>query len=179
MTITPAATQPDFNTEADVLRYSCCEQARLRELLAHYGLQVVHTAPAIPIPGSFWGDEEAGLVDDHLFTRDDTPVHSILHEACHFICMDDRRRRQLHTDAGGDELEECAVCYLQIALAEHLPGMGSARMMRDMDRWGYSFRLGSTRKWFRHDADDARAWLVARDLLTRDGQPSFRKRDAR
>ncbi|NND45265.1 MAG: hypothetical protein HKN58_08070 [Xanthomonadales bacterium] len=171
--------QPDFSNETDVLRYSGCEQERLRELLARFSLQLVHTAQAIPIPGSFWGDEEAGLVGDHLFARGDTPVHSILHEACHFICMDDRRRHQLHTDAGGDDLEECAVCYLQIALAEHLPGMGSERMMRDMDRWGYSFRLGSARTWFRQDAGDARAWLVARDLLTRDGQPTFRKRKAR
>ena len=27
-----------------------------------------------------------------------------------------------------------------------------------MDAWGYSFRLGSARAWFEHDAEDARQW---------------------
>ena len=31
-----------------------------------------------------------------------------------------------------------------------------ARMWRDMDDWGYSFRLGSAQQWFEQDADDAR-----------------------
>jgi len=39
------------------------------------------------------------------------------------------------------------------------------RVMADMDAWGYTFRLGSARAWFEHDAEDARAWLVARGLL--------------
>jgi hypothetical protein len=33
-----------------------------------------------------------------------------------------------------------------------------------MDAWGYSFRLGSTRAWFEHDADEARVFLQARGL---------------
>jgi len=33
-----------------------------------------------------------------------------------------------------------------------------------MDAWGYSFRLGSARRWFFEDADDARGWLVRRGL---------------
>jgi hypothetical protein len=37
--------------------------------------------------------------------------------------------------------------------------------MRDMDAWGYSFRLGSTQAWFEQDAENARLWLEARDLL--------------
>jgi len=37
--------------------------------------------------------------------------------------------------------------------------------MDDMDAWGYTFRLGSTRAWFERDAEDARAWLAARGLL--------------
>jgi hypothetical protein len=36
--------------------------------------------------------------------------------------------------------------------------------MADMDAWGYSFRLGSTRAWFENDAEDARAFLAARSL---------------
>ena len=97
--------------------------------------------------------------------RPDTPLHSALHEACHWLCMDAGRRRGLHTDAGGDDIEECAVCYLQILLADRLPGVGRARLMQDMDAWGYSFRLGSAAAWFESDADDARAWLQERGLL--------------
>ena len=50
-------------------------------------------------------------------------------------------------------------------LAAALPGVGSARLMADMDAWGYTYRLGSTRAWFEHDAEDARQWLLERGLL--------------
>ncbi|MFP4209060.1 MAG: hypothetical protein ACLFSC_10405 [Wenzhouxiangella sp.] len=123
-----------------------------------------------PIPGSFWGDEEAGLIDNRLYARADTPIHSILHEACHWLCMDEDRRTSLHTNAGGDYDEENAVCYLQILLADRLPGFGRERCMSDMDAWGYSFRLGSARKWFEEDAEDARAWLIGRGILGGDGE---------
>jgi hypothetical protein len=53
---------------------------------------------------------------------------------------------------------------LQIVLADGLPGVGSDRLMADMDAWGYSFRLGSTRAWFENDAEDARAWLREKEL---------------
>jgi len=79
--------------------------------------------------------------------------------------MDEARRAGLHTNAGGDYDEENAVCYLQILLADWLPGFGRARCMADMDAWGYSFRLGSTRAWFENDAEDARAWLAAKSLI--------------
>jgi hypothetical protein len=79
--------------------------------------------------------------------------------------MDASRRAGLHTDAGGDDIEECAVCYLQVLLADRLPGVGQARLLQDMDAWGYSFRLGSAAAWFETDADDARAWLRGRGLL--------------
>ena len=41
-----------------------------------------------------------------------------------------------------------------------LPGVGRERLMKDMDAWGYSFRLGSTRLWFEQDAEDAKEWLA-------------------
>ena len=50
-------------------------------------------------------------------------------------------------------------------LAAELPGVGSAQLMADMDAWGYTYRLGSSRAWFEGDAEDARAWLVERGLL--------------
>jgi hypothetical protein len=108
--------------------------------------------------------------------RGDTPLHSILHEACHYVCMDAGRRGGLHTDAGGDYDEESAVCYLQILLADQLPGLGRERMMADMDAWGYSFRLGSARAWFERDAADARAWLQKHEIIAQEDRPTFRKR---
>ena len=149
----------------DVLRLADVDTAALIGLLGAHGLTVEWLAPDAPIPGSYWGDSEAGLVCDRLYVRPDTPLHSALHEACHWLCMDAARRAGLHTDAGGDDVEECAVCYLQILLADHLPGVGRARLMRDMDAWGYSFRLGSVTAWFEHDADDARARLADIGLL--------------
>ncbi|HEX2797609.1 MAG TPA: hypothetical protein VHN38_11025 [Immundisolibacter sp.] len=149
----------------DVLRLADIDPAALRVLLGARGLSVEWLAADADIPGSYWGESEAGLVGDTLHVRPDTPLHSALHEACHWLCMDAGRRRGLHTDAGGDDIEECAVCYLQILLADRLPGVGRARLMQDMDAWGYSFRLGSAAAWFESDADDARAWLQERGLL--------------
>ena len=137
----------------------------IAELLESMGLALEIVADGEEIPGSFWGDEEAGLIKNTLYTRSDTPVHSILHEACHWLCMDEQRRAGLHTNAGGDYDEENAVCYLQILLADRIPGFGRDRCLADMDSWGYSFRLGSARAWFEGDAEDAREWLVRRGIL--------------
>ena len=149
----------------DVLRLADIDPAALRALLGAHGLSIEWLAAQADILGSYWGESEAGLVGDTLHVRPDTPLHSALHEACHWLCMDAGRRRGLHTDAGGDDIEECAVCYLQILLADRLPGVGRARLMQDMDAWGYSFRLGSAAAWFETDAEDARAWLQERGLL--------------
>ena len=45
--------------------------------------------------------------------------------------------------------------------------------MQDMDAWGYSFRLGSTRAWFTRDAEDARLWLLAHGLIDDRQQPTW------
>ena len=42
-------------------------------------------------------------MDELLYLRTDTPKHSILHEACHYICMDSKRGLSLYTDAGSDD----------------------------------------------------------------------------
>ena len=148
----------------------------LSVLLEPYGLVCEQVADAAAIPGSFWGDSEAGLVGNHLLLRLDTPVHSVLHEACHYLCMTPARRDGLHTDAGGDYDEENAVCYLQILLAAQLSAVGSERLMRDMDAWGYSFRLGSARNWFQRDATDACHWLQAHGLIDGAQRPTGRLR---
>lgn len=150
----------------------------VRELLARFGLALQIVPPAEAIPGSWWGEREAGLRGATLYARADTPLHSVLHEACHFVCMPPERRAALDTDAGGDYDEENGVCYLQALLADELPGFGRARMLADMDAWGYSFRLGSARAWFEEDAADARAWLLDRGLIDHHERPVWRLRAA-
>ena len=134
-------------------------------LLAGHGLRLRRVADGAPIPGSYWGEPEAGIIGHDVYVRGDTPVHSMLHEACHLIVLPPERRERVHTDATDSVEEEDATCYLQIVLADALPGVGSAQLMADMDAWGYTYRLGSTRAWFERDAEDAKAWLVARALL--------------
>jgi hypothetical protein len=150
--------------------------ASIRALLGRYDLALHVQADGETISGSFWGDSEAGIVAKNVYVRNDTPVHSLLHETCHVICMSAERRADLETDAGGDDLEEAAVCYLQVVLADHISGVGRQQLMNDMDAWGYSFRLGSTRPWFERDAEDARKWLIDHQLLDTEDAPSFRLR---
>ncbi|HVC31193.1 MAG TPA: hypothetical protein VND24_08390 [Steroidobacteraceae bacterium] len=135
------------------------DRVAVAALLDRYGLRLALVAPEEVIPGSYWGESEAGLMGDRLYARLDTPVHSVLHEASHFICMTPERRAGLDRDAGGDDPEESAVCYLQVLLAGELRAVGRERAFTDMDAWGYSFRLGSARDWFETDAQDARTWL--------------------
>ena len=144
----------------------------LAEALAPYGIELDPVAPSSPIPGTYWGEPEAGLIGNRLFVRADTPLHSALHEACHFICMDPERRSTLHTDAGGDLMEENAVCYLQGLLADALPGYDRQRLFADMDAWGYTFRLGSASAWFDRDADDARCWLLNHHIIDPTERPT-------
>lgn len=162
----------------DVLTISDPACAGLERIATDYGLSVERVADGATIPGSFWGEPEAGLVGCTVYVRDDTPLHSCLHELCHVVCMSAERRAGLDRDAGGDDAEECAVCYLQVLLAGELADVGRERLMRDMDAWGYSFRLGSTARWFGEDADDARAWLERHGLVDADGRLTWRLRDA-
>ena len=151
----------------DVLRVRDIGFQAPRALLARHGLALAEVAEGQPIPGSYWGEVEAGLIGCTVYARADTPVPSLLHEACHLIVMPPERRAAVHTDATDSVPEEDAACYLQILLADQLPGVGRDRLMADMDAWGYSFRLGSARAWFEHDAEDARAFLATRHLLPR------------
>ena len=160
-----------------VLQVADIRFSKLSQLLARFGLSLRLLDDGAAISGSFWGEPEAGIVQRCVYVRLDTPIHSLLHETCHLICMDEKRRAGLERDAGGDDLEEAAVCYLQIVLADYLPGVGRDRLMRDMDAWGYSFRLGSSRAWFESDAADARVWLLDHGLLGDNGAPAFSLRD--
>ena len=142
-------------------------------LLHRFGLRLDVVADDSPIPGSYWGEPEAGIIGTTVYARGDTPIHSLLHETCHIICMTEERRADLRRDAGGDDLEESAVCYLQVVLADSLPGVGRKRLMRDMDSWSYSFRLGSTGQWFENDAEDARQFLLKHSLIVEPDTPVF------
>ncbi|MGY0561382.1 MULTISPECIES: hypothetical protein [unclassified Luteimonas] len=155
----------DASAGPDVVCLGDIDFAHAAALMARHGLTLHMVEPGTSIPGSYWGEPEAGIIASNVYVRPDTPVHSMLHEACHLIVLPAERRAQVHTDATDSVAEEDATCYLQILLADQLPGVGRDRLMVDMDAWGYSFRLGSTRAWFERDAEDAQAWLAERQLL--------------
>ena len=156
-----------------MLRVGPAADASLLELAHRYGLTLRHQAAGESLPGSYWGDCEAGLRGNVLYVRADTPLHSLLHELGHFVCMSAQRRASLDRDAGGDDAEECAVCYLQILLSDEIPALGRDRMFADMDAWGYSFRLGSARAWFELDAADACIWLRESRVIDANHRPTF------
>lgn len=148
-----------------VLTLAEIDRGAIVALFDRFGLTLHLLDPDASIPGSYWGEPEAGIIGCTVYARDDTPLHSLLHEACHVICAPPQKRPGLDTNASNCQLEEDATCCLQILLADELPGVGAARMQRDMDAWGYTFRLGSAHAWFERDAEDARAWLLARGLI--------------
>jgi hypothetical protein len=162
----PPALEGDGEKQrSDVLRLRDIAFADAAALLARFGLALEHVDDDSEIPGSYWGDCEAGLIGNTVYARDDTPVHSLLHEAGHLIVLPPERRQSVHTDATDSVEEEGAVCVLQALLADALPGAGRDRLLADMDAWGYSFRLGSARAYLEQDAADAWRWLQARDLV--------------
>lgn len=164
-----------FQSAQQVLFVKDINLQHLNTLLSKYKL-TLNTVKQ-EIPGSYWGDSEAGLIANTVYVREDTPIHSLLHETCHYICMDNQRREQLDTNAEGNYDEENAVCYLQILLANELADMKSLRMMQDMDSWGYTFRLGSAQQWFENDAEDAKQWLLGFNLIDENEQATFNLRN--
>jgi len=165
--------------QTEVRLYSQFSATRISDLLTPFGLIIKEISTnslsqTQSIPGSYWGESEAGLIANKLYIRGDTPIHSLLHEACHYICMDKNRRNSLDTDAGGDYDEENAVCYLQILLSEHLENFNRNAMFKDMDTWGYTFRLGSAQRWFQEDAQDAKKWLLDKNIINHHEQVSFK-----
>jgi hypothetical protein len=166
----------DVETSADVLKMPDVGESVAEKLLVRYAIDIQWLPDGEDIPGSFWGAPEAGILGTQIYLRQDTPVHSMLHEASHIVCMDPAIRSDHKGNASSDDLEEAAVCYLQILLAAELPGVGSERLMQDMDAWGYSFRLGNTRRWFELDASDAANWLCEKGIVTADDKLTWRLR---
>ena len=169
-------TVSDVETSNDVLKIVDIGELAAEALLARYDIDIEWLSDGEDIPGSFWGAPEAGIIGTQIYLRQDTPVHSMLHEASHIVCMDPAIRSDHTGNASSDDLEEAAVCYLQILLAAKLAGVGSGRLMQDMDAWGYSFRLGNTRRWFEFDASDAAAWLRERGIVNVDDELTWRVR---
>src|SRR5690606_28622821 len=95
-------------------------------LLAAHGLNLVRVPDGEPIPGSYWGECEAGLIGCNVYARADTPVHSLLHEACHLLVMPPARRAAVHTDAPDPAPGEAAACALPTLPADRPPGRGRA-----------------------------------------------------
>jgi hypothetical protein len=147
-----------------VLELAAIDLDATARLLQVHGLSLVLLPPDAPIPGSYWGAPEAGIIGHSVYARLDTPVHSLLHEACHLIVAGPERRATIHTDASDCTREEDATCCLEILLGAALPGVGAERIMADMDAWGYTFRLGSAKAWFEQDAEDAREFLRQKGL---------------
>ncbi|MDP3856244.1 MAG: hypothetical protein Q8Q73_00635 [Stagnimonas sp.] len=160
--VSPGGKAPSPTT---VLPVAALPDGAIAALLEPLGLDWQAVPDGAEIPGSYWGDSEAGLIGNRLHLRADTPVHSALHEACHWLLADAERRAVLHTDAGGTDTEENAVCYLQCLLADQLDGYSRARCFADMDAWGYTFILGSAAAWFERDSEDAQALLRERGWL--------------
>jgi hypothetical protein len=158
--------------QGEVLRLRDISLADAAALLARYDLRLERVADGASIPGSYWGECEAGVIGNAVYVRGDTPLHSLLHEAGHLIVLPPERRAAVHTDATDSVEEEDAVCLLQALLGDALPGVGRVRVLADMDAWGYTFRLGSAAAYFERDADAAWAWLVAHGLV--DGERRLR-----
>ncbi len=136
-----------------------------RSLLARYKLELIQVEGNEPIPGSFWGECEAGVIGNKVYARPDTPVHSLLHEACHLIVLPEEKRIEIHTDATDSVAEEDAVCVLQAILGDELCSVGRERVWADMDEWGYTFRLGSAKAYFENDAHSALQFLIDKKII--------------
>lgn len=156
--------------------YKNTDPNSIKDLLGYYGIRVHTVDMDQDIPHSFWGNPEAGRICEKLYIRGDTPVHSILHEACHFVCMEPLQRTLAQVDAKGTAMEENATCYLQLILADHINGYSQSQLLNDMDDWGYSFRLGSAQAWFRQDAEEVQEWLIQEEIIDPSQQPTWKLR---
>lgn len=156
--------------------YKNLDSASVKDLLNHYGIKVNRFDNDTDIPHSFWGNPEAGRLHEQLYIRGDTPIHSVLHEACHYICMPSAQRSVELVDAKGSAVEENATCYLQIILAAHIDGYSRSQILQDMDDWGYSFRLGSAYAWFTQDAYETKEWLIHKQIISPQEDPTWKLR---
>jgi hypothetical protein len=83
----------------DVLRLADIGFEAVAVLLARHGRALQRVADGAPSPGSYWGEPEAGVIGANVYARADTPVHSLLHEACHLLVLPPDRVPSVDTDA--------------------------------------------------------------------------------
>ena len=110
-----------------MLTLSDIDHGHVAALLGAYGLQLVHVDDGETIPGSYWGEPEAGLVGATVYARADTPVHSLLHEAAHLIVLPPEKRTAVHTDATDSIAEEDAVLAVDDGVAVPAHAVGDHR----------------------------------------------------
>ena len=159
-----------------MIRYQDLSPDAIQALFVRYGIVIQCVQQDQDIPHSFWGSPEAGRLVETLYIRADTPIHSLLHESGHYICMPGAQRKQRVVDAKGSAMEENACCYLQVLLADRLEGYDREQLMKDMDDWGYSFRLGSAKSWFTEDAEEVKKWLIEHKIINPDGEITWQLR---
>ena len=104
----------------------------------------------------------------HRATVDDVASAAELSKGAIYLYFDSKEALLAHLLLEG----------LQILLADEIDSLGRERMFSDMDNWGYSFRLGSSRAWFEQDAGDALDWLLTHNLLDAQKRPMLALRQA-
>ena len=110
----PATLPSTILREPEVLRLRDVAGCDVVALLARYGLRFERVADGAPIPGSFWGESEAGLISSTVFARDDTPLHSLLHEACHLIVIPPEMSWRGDRKASGLVFDENVKCCMPL-----------------------------------------------------------------
>ena len=111
-----------------MLRYAEIDPRAARTLLAQHGLDLIDIGAGEPIPGSFWGVPEAGVIGARVYVRADTPVHSLLHEACHLVVMPAARRNARWADWVAARMAQPGTVFVAVG-AGHLAGKGSVQTL--------------------------------------------------
>ena len=97
----------------DVLRLADIDPAALRALFGAHGLSIEWLAAQTDIPGSYWGESEAGLEIEARRRLEETRnglVRQLLDAAAELARLDNRKRslRDLHRDRHGPRCASAA-----------------------------------------------------------------------
>ncbi len=142
-----------------------------------YGARLERVPAGAAIPGSYWGDTEAGLDRQHRVrarrhARAFVPARALslhLHGRRAPCRARDRRRRHATTRSAASATCRCCSPSGSTASAQRA---ACATWTRGATR----FREGSARAWFDGDGAHARAWLLDHGLVDSAGQPTLRLR---
>src|SRR5690625_8003398 len=89
--------------EQSVLRLDELPPGAAENLLQRYGLNLQTVAEGQPIPGTFWGEPEAGIIGGTVAARPDTAGQSLPHEAGHPPARTPVRRPHIPTGPRRDQ----------------------------------------------------------------------------